>query len=180
MDTRMKLSSDTITSGRLAFRFTAQAVWLDQGMPFHALPVPADIAAAWKKAKVRRLVGTVNGHPIKRALMNHADGGSFIIVNRDFMKTAGIGLKTPATLAFKPDPAPEKPDIPEEFLAVLNQDTAARKRWDTFTPGRQRSLLVYITGARTEPTRIKRSLDLARMIRTHSLYGDKLKKKPVT
>jgi hypothetical protein len=160
---------------RLAFRFTARAVRLDQGMPFHALPVPDEITAAWKKAKVRRLVGTINGHPVKRALMNHAGGGSFLIVSRGLMKSAGIGLKAPAILDFKPDPTPEKPDVPEEFLVVLSQDADARKRWDTFTPGRQRSLMVYITGAKTEPTRIKRSLDLARMIRTHTLYGDKLK-----
>ena len=63
---------------------------------------------------------------------------------------------------------------------MLDQDDAARARWDTFTVGRRRSLLIYITGAKTEPTRIKRSLDLARMIRTHNLYGDRLKKKSVT
>lgn len=56
-------------AGKLAFRFTARLVRLDQGMPYHALPVPDDIAAAWKKAKVRRLTGSFNGHPAKRALM---------------------------------------------------------------------------------------------------------------
>jgi hypothetical protein len=167
-------------AGKLAFRFTTRVVRLDQGMPFHALPVPEEIAAAWKKAKVRRLVGTINGHPVKRALMNHAGGGSFLIISRDLMKSAGLGLKTPAALAFQPDPAPDQPDVPEEFRVVLNQDPETKKRWDTFTPGRQRSLLVYITGAKTEPTRIKRALDLARMIRTHTLYGDKLGKKPAT
>lgn len=166
-----------MAAGKLAFRFTSQVVRLDQAMPFHVLPVPDDIAAAWKKAKVRRLTGTVNGHAINRALMNHAGGGSFFIVNRDFMKEAGIGLKTPAVLVFKPDAAPDRPDMPEEFRLALDQDDAARARWDTFTPGRQRSLLVYITGAKTEPTRIKRALELAQKIRTHSLYGDLQKKR---
>jgi hypothetical protein len=167
-----------MAAGKLAFRFTSLIVRLDQGMPFHALPVPDQVADSWKKAKVRRLVGTINGHPVKRALMNHAGGGSFFIVSRDLMKSAAISLKTPAVLAFKPDPAPDQPDVPEEFLVTLAQDAAAKKRWDTFTPGRQRSLLVYVTGAKTEPTRIKRALELARMIRTHTLYGDRLKKKP--
>jgi len=166
-----------MAAGKLAFRFTSQVVRLDQAMPFHILPVPDEIAAAWKKAGVRRLTGTVNGHAINRALMNHAGGGSFFIVNRDFMKEAGIGLKTPATLVFKPDPAPDRLDLPGEFRLALDQDAAARARWETFTPGRQRSLLVYISGARTEPTRIKRALDLAQKIRTHSLYGDLRKKR---
>lgn len=167
-------------AGSLAFRFTARLVRLDQGMPYHALPVPDDIAAAWKQAKVRRLVGTLNGHPAKRALMSHAGGGGFFIIGRDLMKAAGLGLKTPVAAAFRPDPAPGKLDVPPEFAAVLNQDTAARARWDTFTVGRRRSLLIYITTAKTEPTRIKRSLDLARMVRTHTLYGDRLKKRKLT
>lgn len=164
-------------AGKLAFHFTSQVVRLDQGMPFHILPVPDEIAAAWRKAKVRRLTGTVNGHAINRALMNHADGGGFFIVNRDFMKEAGLGLKLPATLVFKPDPAPDRLDMPEEFRLALDQDDAAHARWDTFTPGRQRSLLVYITGAKTEPTRIKRALELARKIRSHTLYGDLQRKR---
>lgn len=167
-------------AGALAFRFTARLVRLDQGVPYHALPVPDEIVAAWKKAKIRRLVGTLNGHATKRALMSHAGGGGFLIIGRELMKAAGIGLKTPVIAQFKPDPAPAELDVPPEFEAVLNQDAAARARWDTFTVGRRRSLLIYITTAKTESTRIKRSLDLARMIRTHSLYGDRLKQKPVT
>lgn len=169
-----------MAAGKLAFRFTSRLVRVDQGMPYYALPVPDDIAAAWKQARVRRLVGTINGHAVKRALMSQAGGGGFFIVSRDLMKQAGITPKTPAVLAFKPDPAPAKLDVPPEFQAVLNQDAAARARWETFTVGRRRSLLIYVTGAKTEPTRIKRALDLARMIRTHSLYGDRLKKRPVT
>lgn len=169
-----------MAAGKLAFRFTSRVVRVDQGMPYHALPVPDAIAAAWKKARVRRLVGTINGHQVKRALMSQAGGGGFFIVSRDLMKQAGISLKTPAVLDFKPDPAPAKLDVPPEFQAALNQDPAARARWDTFTAGRQRSLLIYVSGAKTEPTRIKRALDLARMIRTHTLYGDRLKRRGIT
>lgn len=162
-------------AAKLAFKFTAQVVRVDQGMPYHALPVPADVAAAWKKARVRRLIGTINGESVNRALMNHADGGSFFIVSRDLMKTAGIVRGKPVRLDFRPDPAPHRPEVPAEFAEALAQDPAARARWDTFTPGRRRSLLVYITGAKTEATRIKRSVELARLIRTHSLYGDRQK-----
>jgi hypothetical protein len=167
-------------AAKLAFHFTAQLVRVDQGMRYHALPVPDEIAAAWKKAKVRRLVGTINGQAVKRALMSQAGGGGFFIVSRELMKTAGLGRGKPAVLAFKPDPAPTRLDVPEEFSAVLNQDPAARVRWRTFTTGRRRSLLIYITGAKTEATRIKRSLELARMIGTHTLYGDRLKKRALT
>lgn len=166
-----------MAAGKLAFRFTSTLVRLESGMGFHILPVPDDAAAAWKKAKVRRLVGTINGRAVKRALQSHADGGSFLIVGRALMKECGVGAKTPAVLQFRPDPAPDALDLPEEFLLVLDQDDAARARWETFKPGRQRSLAYYVSSAKTEPTRIKRSLELARKIRTHSLYGDLQKKR---
>jgi hypothetical protein len=158
-----------MASSRLEFRFTATLVRL---APFHILPVPEAAAMAWKQARIRRLLGTINGHPIKRALMNHAGGGSFLIVSRDFIKAAGLGFRSPVALVFRPDPTPDRLDLPEEFQAVLDQDDAARSRWETFTPGRQRSLLVSITGAKTEPTRIKRAIELATKIRTRTLYGD--------
>lgn len=157
---------------KLVFAFTSRVVRIDQGMPYHALPVPDRAAVAWKKAKIRRLVGAVNGHAVKRALQSHRDGDSFIIVNRDFMQEAGLALHAPARVELKPDPEPTRLDLPEEFRLALQQDPAARQRWDTFTLGRRRSLLVYITGAKTEATRIKRSVELATKIRTHRLYGD--------
>lgn len=157
---------------KLTFRFPSSLERLERDPPFPILPVPDDIAAAWKQAKIRRLVGTINGHAIKRALMNHADGGSFLIVSRAIIKAAQIGSRTPATLEFGPDPTPDQLDMPDEFQFVLDDDPAALARWDTFTLGRQRSLVSYITSAKTEPTRIKRSLELALKIRTHTLYGD--------
>ncbi len=159
-------------AARLAFRFMSSLQRLEQEMGFHIVPVPDDIAAAWKKAKVRRLVGTINGHPANRALMNHADGGSFLIVGRDFIKAARIGARTPVTVELRLDPAPDRVELPEELVIALAQDEAAQTRSDTFPPGRRRSLASYVTSAKTEPTRIKRAVELATKIRTHSLYGD--------
>jgi hypothetical protein len=153
--------------------FTATVVRLDTGMRYHALPVPDTIAKKFKAAGTRRLIAVINGHTCKRALQNHADGGSFIIVGGDLLKTCGLKLRSTATVSLAPDPEPDAVDMPEAFALVLDQDEAARARWDTFSIGRQRSLLHYITSAKQEATQIKRAWKLAEKIRTHSLYGDK-------
>jgi hypothetical protein len=142
-------------------------------MRYHALPVPDNVAAALKTAGVRRLIAVINGHTCKRALQNHADGGSFIIVGGDLLKTCGLKLRSTATISLAPDPEPDALDMPEAFALVLDQDDAARARWDTFPIGRQRSLLHYIQSAKQEATQIKRAWELAEKIRTHTLYGDK-------
>ncbi|HSI08031.1 MAG TPA: YdeI/OmpD-associated family protein [Rariglobus sp.] len=153
--------------------FSSTVVRLETGMRYHALPVPEDVAAKFKAAGVRRLVAVINGHTCKRALQNHADGGSFIIVGGDLLKTCGLKLRSAATVSLTPDPEPDALDMPEAFALVLEQDDEARARWETFPIGRQRSLLHYISSAKQEATQIKRSWELAEKIRTHTLYGDK-------
>jgi hypothetical protein len=161
----------------LTARFTAEVIRLDTGARHHLLPVPASIAAAFKAAKVRRLIGTINRHPINRALQNHADGGSFLLLGQPLLGELGLKRGSIAKVELKPDPKPDTLELPEEFATALAQDEAARARWETFTPGRKRSLLYYISSAKQEATRIKRSVELTQKIRTHTLYGDKLKLK---
>lgn len=168
-----------MAQAKLVFRFTAPVVRHETALGItHLIPVPDEAAAEWKKAKVRRLVGTVNGHPVKRALQNHADGGSFLLVGRPMMTEIGLTVKSIARLELSPDPTPDELDLPEEWLAVLAQDDAARQRWDGFTVGLKRSLAYYVSSAKQEPTRIKRSLELAKKLRTNGLSRDQKKPKP--
>lgn len=155
------------------FSFTSTVVRLETGMRYHALPMPDDVAEKFKASGVRRLIAVINGHSCKRALQSHADGGSFIIVGGDLLKTCGLKLRSTATVALAPDPEPDALDLPEAFALVLDQDDEARTRWETFPVGRRRSLLHYITSAKQEATQIKRAWDLAEKIRTHTLYGDR-------
>ena len=156
----------------LPSQFTSTVVRLETGMRYHALPVPDDVAEKLKSAGIRRLLATINGHVFKRALQNHADGGSFIILGREQLKTCGLKLRSTATVSLVPDPTPDLLDMPECFALILDQDDEARTRWETFPIGRQRSLLHYITSAKQEATQIKRAWDLAEKIRTRTLHGD--------
>jgi hypothetical protein len=153
--------------------FTATVVRLETGMRYHALPVPDDIAAKFKSAGVRRLVAFINGHTCKRALQNHADGGSFLIVGADLLKTCGLRRGSRVTVSLSADPEPDALDMPEAFALVLTQDAAARERWNTFTVGLKRSLLHYVASAKQEATQIKRAWELAEKIRTHTLHSDR-------
>ncbi len=160
--------------GRLHFRFTSRLVPFPSatGMT-HIAPVPEDIAATWKAAKVRRLAGTLNGMPVRRALQSHADGGAFIMLGRPLLKEAGLTPKSTLVWDLAPDPKPEDLDIPDELSLALDQDPEARARWESFTLGRRRSLTYYVASAKQESTRIKRSVELTHKLRTHTLYGDK-------
>lgn len=152
---------------------TAKVVRLDGGMRFHAVPVPDDVAEKLKAAGSRRVLATIGGHTFRRGLMNHAEGDSYIVLGGDILKTCGLREGSPVAVTLTSDPAPDELEVPEYFALVLDQDAEARARWETFPTGKRRSLLHYITSAKTEATQIKRSRELAEKIRTRSLYGDK-------
>lgn len=158
---------------KLLFTFASRVVRLDHGFRFHAVPVPDDAASVWKDAGVRRVEGTLNAHPINRGLQNHADGEAFLIIGQDTLKEFGLREGSEVRLNLWPDPTPNTVDVPVELVIALEQDDEARARWETFTPGKRRSLAHYVTSAKQEATRIRRAVELAGKIRTYSLYGDK-------
>ena len=153
--------------------FTAKVVRLDGGIRFHVAPVPDDVAERLKAAGSRRVIATIGGHVFKRGLMNHADGDSYIVLGGDILKACGLREGSVAAVALASDPEPDALDIPECFEIALEQDAEARARWETFPIGRRRSLLHYISSAKTEPTRIRRSWEMVDKIRTRTLHGDK-------
>lgn len=153
--------------------FTTKVARLDGGIRFHVVPVPDDVAEKLKAVGSRRVLATIGGHVFKRGLMNHAEGDSYIVLGGDILKTCALREGSSITVALAPDPEPDALDVPECFTLALEQDDEARARWETFPVGRRRSLLHYITSAKTEATQIKRSWDLVTKIRTRSLHGDK-------
>ncbi len=161
------------TQPELSFAFTSRVVRLDHGFRFHAVPVPDDATTAWKAAGVRRLEGTLNGHAVNRGLQNHADGDAFIVIGQDTLKAFGLAEGSEVRLSLKPDPKPDVFELPEELVLALEQDDEARARWETFTPGKRRSLAHYVISAKQEATRIRRAVELAEKIRTHSPHGDR-------
>lgn len=150
-------------------RFTATLVRMDSGARHHLVPVPDAIAEVFKAAKVKRVICTLNGQRVRRALQNHADGGSFILVGQPLLAQLQVKAGAALEVQLRADPKPDEVDLPDELELVLAQDDIARARWDTFTAGKRRTLLMYITPAKREETRIKRSVELAEKIRKRIL-----------
>ncbi len=157
----------------LRHAFSTQVERLDSGMLFHVLPVPDEVASVYDGNSIRRLIATLNGHPVSRALMGPMDGGRYLIAGQDLMKQIGARLGSTVKVILEPDPDPDFIEVPEEFEIVLEQDPEARARWETFTKGRQRSLAVHLNGAKKPETRLKRALEIAEKLRTYTLHGDK-------
>lgn len=144
----------------------------DPDSGYHVIPIPEKEALALKKSGHKRLLLTLDKVTHRRALMNTALGDHFVIFGKTVLTQHNLKLGDPVRVQLAVDPNPDEIDIPIELEEALAQDNGANKRWNTFTAGKQRSLCHYVSSAKREETRIKRAVDLAYKIRTHTLYGD--------
>ncbi len=159
----------------LSFQIMVPILRLEDGMRMHYAPLPLDISDAFEAAGVRRVIVTLNGLEARRAIMGRKDGERHILFGIPFLREARVREGDMAPLEIRRDPAPDTIDLGEEFTEVLEMDEEASERFYAMTPGKQRSLAYYVTSARREETRIKRALELAHKLRTHTLYGDKVR-----
>ena len=136
--------------------------------------IPVNIVKALPKGRVRTK-GTINGAPFALAPQYRKDGSRFFSVSAALRKAAKIKEGGAVDVKFRLVDA-DTVDIPEELEAVLEQDDEARKVWDTFTKGMQRSLIHYVTSVKNVDSRIKRSLELMEKAKTRSLSFQKSKR----
>ncbi len=139
----------------------------------HVVPIPAKIADDLAAGGTRRVLGEIKGHSFARAIQGAADSERYLMFGQVYLREMGLKLGDAVAVEIWPDPNPDVVEISEEFAAVLEQDEAAAKRWnEEMTPGKQRSLAVYVDGAKRSETRLKRALEVAEKLRTYTLYGD--------
>lgn len=153
-------------------KFTSTVIRLEDGMRYHALVVPDEVADVYEEAGITRVVVSLNGVESRRAIQRKRDGRRLLVLGREVLRQAGADTGDFVRVVMRPDSEPDEVELGEEFAEVLAQDNEARTRWETFPIGRQRSLAYYVTSAKRSDTRLKRALELAEKIRTHTLYGD--------
>ncbi|MCB1064735.1 MAG: YdeI/OmpD-associated family protein [Verrucomicrobiae bacterium] len=151
--------------------FSSRVERLEDGMKFHVVPVWEDVAAPLLAAGHRRVVVTIKGRDIRRAIQG-PEMGRYVILGMAQLREVGIKFGDAVEVGIKPDATPDAIELTEEFELVLEQDDEARARWEGFTIGRQRSLAHYLTSAKRAETRLKRAIEIAEKLRTYTLYGD--------
>ncbi len=138
----------------------------------HGIPVPNEISGIYRDAGIRRLLVRIKGHEMRRGLQGSHEFGSHLVVGLELLKEIGVGLGDEVTVEVEPDPTPDRVDVCDELLIALEQDEEAKRRWETMSSGKQRSIAHHVTSAKRDETRIKRALDIAMKLRTRTLHGD--------
>ena len=152
----------------------------DGHMAYHYLPVPPDIAEQLMKSGTKRVILTLNSKEENRAIHVTRDGEYFLVLGMTVLRNLGTKPGDVVIAELHSDPNPNTIELPPEFEEALEQDPEAAERFYGFTPGKQRSVSMYITQAKRTETRVKRSLEMAHKLRTYTLHGDTPPNSPST
>jgi hypothetical protein len=129
----------------------------------NAFDVPTDVADAFQRANINRLVCTVNDAvTFHCALQSYGAGrGYYIMFSRQLQKKTGLGSGDELWVKLVPDTSEYGLPVPEEWAELLAIDEEVTAIFAELTPGRQRSILHLVGAPKREENRINRALRIA-------------------
>ena len=128
----------------------------------HSLIIPKDVAEAFLQPDRNRvqITATFLDRQVHfHAALQKGDQGDYrITFGKQLQKQLGVFKNDFFTIELKPDQSKYGVEIPEELEAVLLTDLEAYDRFESLTPGRQRSIIYSIRRYKSPQTRVDKSL----------------------
>lgn len=138
----------------------------------HYVRVPAEVTEFFGGGKGRvRVLGTMNGIAVDRALIPDGEGGHEIIVGTDVRKKTKAKEGERVTFEIYRNPAPDEIDIPEELTAAIEMEPEAVRKFAKMTPGMKRNMAYWVNSGKLPETRAKRAVEILRRLMNNYPFG---------
>lgn len=154
--------------------FKAELLKFDVNLALHYIQVPEELISEFATKFPFRVFCTIKTHTFPAAIVKHGIDGLVIQMGKQTIKASGCRLGEELVVTLVQDDTEHGYAMPEEFIVLLDQDTEGREAWEELRPGAQRSLLYYLVGAKSQETRIKRSLIILK--RAREIKAERVKK----
>jgi hypothetical protein len=118
--------------------------------------IPLPVAALMGGRKQFRVVGTLNGVPLKSSTFPYEGEGLWLGVHKATREAAGVAVGDEVELEITRDDAPRTLELPPELEAALVAEPALRDRFETLSFTRRRELAGPIAHAKQPATRAAR------------------------
>lgn len=135
----------------MRFRTTLQL----EGKTATGIQVPPEIVEALGKGKRPPVVVTINGHSYRSTVA--AYGEVYMLpVAAEHREAAGVAAGEEVEVDVELDAAPREVDVPADFAAALDAESAARQTFDALSNSNKKWHTLNIEGAKSEETRRRR------------------------
>jgi len=105
--------------------------------------------------------GEINGFPFRTSLFPTREGTHFLLVNKRIQKGAQAGVGKTVRVRLEPDTEERVVTIPAELKRVLAQERALLRWFEKLNYSLQKWIADWITDAKSEETRQRRSEQVA-------------------
>jgi hypothetical protein len=130
-------------------------------MPTQIIIVPLAVVEALGGKSLRRVTGTLNGHPIRLGLLPMSTGERYLMVNKDLCHAAGVQLGQRVCVSLAPDPDPDHVDLPQELAEALAAWPEAAAAFEAYSPSHRRGIAYHVSTAKQAGTRARRAVEIA-------------------
>jgi hypothetical protein len=130
-------------------------------MPTQILVVPLAVVEALGGKSLRRVTGTLNGHPVRLGLQPMRGGERYLMVNKDLCQAVGLELGQRVRVSLAPDPDPDHVDLPEELAEALEAWPEARVAFEAYSASHRRGIAYHVGTAKQAGTRARRAVEVA-------------------
>lgn len=139
----------------------------------HFVVVPAKVSAFFGVKGHVRVLGTMNGVAIDRALIPDGEGGHEIIIGTDVRKKTKAEPGSKVVIEIYRNPKPDSVDIPEELTAAIEMEPEAVRKFAKMTPGMKRNMAYWVKSGKLPETRAKRAVEILRRIMNNYPFAGK-------
>lgn len=162
------------------YRFTAPLEKMNAPIAFMYVEVPIDVEKEFGTRGRMRVLGTVNGVAVDRALMPQKSGVHIMILGGDIRRAAKLKRAGDAVhVEIWKHPNPDELELPEALAETLDFLPEMKAAWDQLKPGMKRSMCYWVGSAKTAATQAKRVAELLRRFEAgHFQVGTGPKDKP--
>ena len=119
--------------------------------------------------KTRRVFCRLNDAvEIQCAILPFGEGRHVITINKKLQKQLNISFGDRLSATLRPDDSPYGLPMPEEFEAVLQQDSEGNRLFHALTAGKQRTLLYITANIKNSDARIQRALTIIEHLKSQN------------
>lgn len=138
----------------------------------HYIDVPDEVAHQFTTKRTARIICTINGvTEFQCALMPKGGGQFFINIGRRIRDESSLVQGQQLTVSIRKDDSDYGMEMPEELRELLLIDQEGNRRFHELTPGRQRSLMYWISSAKSVQIRIDRAIEQLDILKRKSAPG---------
>ncbi|RZK51307.1 MAG: DUF1905 domain-containing protein, partial [Hymenobacter sp.] len=130
-------------------------------MPTQVVLVPEAAWLAVGGKATKRVVATLNGHPVRLSLLPLEGGGRYLMLNKSLCQQLGVAIGHELAVGLSPDPNPDHVDLPAELAEALAAWPEAETAFQAHSGAMRRAMARKVADAKRPETRARYAVELA-------------------